>query len=49
MINTKILKIRKNLDKLITTIGNNKKRTKLVDEIVKIKDLKKILLIEKEF
>ena len=56
MINTKILKIRKNLDRLDNKLLELiKKRTKLVDEIVKNKrfkkdiiDRKRILLILKK-
>ena len=45
MVNKKILKIRKSLDKLDNQfLQIIKKRTILVDKIVKIKSLKKILL-----
>ncbi len=48
MINTKILKIRKNLDKLDNKLLEIiKKRTKLVDEIVKNKRFKKDIIDRK--
>ena len=48
MINTKILKIRKNLDKLDNKLLEIiKKRTKLVDEIVKNKRFKKDIIDKK--
>ena len=50
MVNKNILKIRKKLDKLDNKLLDIiKKRTKLVDKLLKIKNLKKILLIKKEY
>ena len=50
MVNKNILKVRKKLDKLDNSLLNIiKKRTKLVDIVKRIKNLKKILLIKKEY
>ena len=50
MVNKNILKIRKELDKLDNKLLDIiKKRTKLVDLVIKIKNSKKILLTKKEY
>ena len=50
MVNKNILKIRKELDKLDNKLLDIiKKRTKLVDLVIKIKNSKKILSTKKEY